>query len=107
MMLHSRIPLEHIDAVFEPPPEGTRKIVLSTNMAESSITIEDVEYVIDSCLTKILVADPDTNYVSLQTRWADRGSCDQRRGRAGRGGNLEVMSMCLEQMDVAVNVMGK
>ncbi len=53
-------------------------------MAESSITIPDVEYVIDFCLTKNLVADPETNYVSLQLQWADHNSCVQRMGRAGR-----------------------
>ncbi len=84
LVLHSRIPIEDIDRVFDHPRPGVRKVVLATNMAESSLTIPDVEYVIDFCLTKILVADLETNYVSLQLAWADRSSCDQRRGRAGR-----------------------
>ena len=70
--------------VFLPPELNQRKIILSTNIAESSITIPDVEYVIDFCLTKILMADPETNYVSLKLHWADRNSLVQRKGRAGR-----------------------
>ena len=53
LVLHSRIPLESMDHVFESPLPGHRKIILATNMAESSITIPDVEYVIDFCLTKV------------------------------------------------------
>ena len=84
LVLHSRIPLESMDLVFEAPLTGYRKIILATNMAESSITIPDVEYVIDFCLTKVLRADPATNYVALKLDWADKSSCVQRMGRAGR-----------------------
>eukprot|EP00095_Tigriopus_kingsejongensis_P001771 maker-scaffold339_size202159-snap-gene-1.20 protein:Tk01771 transcript:maker-scaffold339_size202159-snap-gene-1.20-mRNA-1 annotation:"atp-dependent rna helicase tdrd9" len=84
LVLHSRIPLEDIDLVFDPAPLGFRKVILATNVAESSITIPDVGYIIDFCLTKILVTDPDTNYVSLQMDFADKNSCRQRAGRTGR-----------------------
>ena len=84
LVLHSRIPLESMDQVFEPILPGYRKIILATNMAESSITIPDVEYVIDFCLPKVLRADPATNYVALKLDWADKSSCVQRMGRAGR-----------------------
>ena len=84
LVLHSRIPLDSIDQVFEPVMVGYRKIILATNMAESSITIPDVEYVVDFCLTKVLRADPATNYVALKLDWADKSSCVQRMGRAGR-----------------------
>ena len=84
LVLHSRIPLDSIDQVFEPVMAGYRKIILATNMAESSITIPDVEYVVDFCLTKVLRADPATNYVALKLDWADKSSCVQRMGRAGR-----------------------
>ena len=84
-----------------------RKIILATNVAESSITIPDVTYVVDFCLTKKLNANKETNYVSLQLEWAgetscwvhpqkstpifcsrfpDKDSCKQRRGRCGRVG---------------------
>ena len=53
-------------------------------MAESSVTIPDISYVIDFCLTKKLNCDPETNYTSLQLEWADKNSCEQRKGRCGR-----------------------
>jgi len=56
---------------------GMRKIVLSTNIAESSLTIPDVEVVIDFCLTKNLNSDPLSNYVKLNLEWADGNSAVQ------------------------------
>ena len=50
-------------------------------MAESSVTIPDISYVIDFCLTKQLKCDLSTNYAALQLQWADKNSCEQRKGR--------------------------
>ena len=55
-------------------------MILSTNIAESSITVPDIKYVIDFCLTKNLVCDPDTNYTSLQMEWASKANSNQRKG---------------------------
>ncbi|XP_057589558.1 ATP-dependent RNA helicase TDRD9 [Hippopotamus amphibius kiboko] len=82
--LHSSVTLEEQNNVFLSPVPGYRKIILSTNIAESSVTVPDVKYVIDFCLTRTLVCDEDTNYQSLRLTWASKTSCDQRRGRAGR-----------------------
>ncbi|XP_038599213.1 ATP-dependent RNA helicase TDRD9 isoform X2 [Tachyglossus aculeatus] len=82
--LHSSVTLEEQNSVFSPPVPGYRKIILSTNIAESSVTVPDVKYVIDFCLTRTLVCDEDTNYQSLRLSWASKISCDQRKGRAGR-----------------------
>uniref|UniRef100_A0A8C5L9R0 RNA helicase n=1 Tax=Jaculus jaculus TaxID=51337 RepID=A0A8C5L9R0_JACJA len=82
--LHSSVTLEEQNNVFLSPVPGYRKIILSTNIAESSVTVPDVKYVIDFCLTRTLVCDEDTNYQSLRLRWASKTSCDQRKGRAGR-----------------------
>uniref|UniRef100_A0A1B6GC48 Probable ATP-dependent RNA helicase spindle-E n=1 Tax=Cuerna arida TaxID=1464854 RepID=A0A1B6GC48_9HEMI len=82
--LHSSITKEEQDKVRQYAPQGKRKIILSTNIAESSITIPDVKYVIDFCLTKHLVADPITGFTSLQLAWASHTNCIQREGRAGR-----------------------
>ncbi|XP_039224874.1 ATP-dependent RNA helicase TDRD9 isoform X2 [Crotalus tigris] len=82
--LHSSVTLEEQNNVFLAPVPGYRKILLSTNIAQSSVTVPDVKYVIDFCLTKNLVCDEDTNYQSLRLCWASKNSCDQRRGRAGR-----------------------
>ena len=60
--LHSSIPWEEHQAIFDILPANQRKIILSTNIAESSLTVPDIRYVIDFCLTKNLVADKDTNY---------------------------------------------
>ncbi|XP_031345439.1 probable ATP-dependent RNA helicase spindle-E isoform X2 [Photinus pyralis] len=82
--LHSSITTEEQRKVFFPPPSGVRKIILSTNIAESSITVPDITYVIDFCLTKTMVLDPDTQYQSLQLQWASHVNCTQRAGRVGR-----------------------
>ncbi|CAH2328578.1 ATP-dependent RNA helicase TDRD9 [Pelobates cultripes] len=82
--LHSSINLDEQNSVFMTPILGYRKIILSTNIAESSITVPDVKYVIDFCLTKTLVCDEETNYQSLRLSWASKANCDQRKGRAGR-----------------------
>ncbi|ELU13161.1 hypothetical protein CAPTEDRAFT_117270, partial [Capitella teleta] len=82
--LHSSIPKEDQGRVFEMAPIGMRKIILSTNIAESSITVPDVKFVIDFCLTKSLTCDQETYYTNLQVEWASKSSCEQRKGRAGR-----------------------
>ncbi|XP_053521960.1 ATP-dependent RNA helicase TDRD9 [Artibeus jamaicensis] len=82
--LHSSVILEEQSNVFLSPVPGYRKIILSTNIAESSVTVPDVKYVIDFCLTRTLVCDEDTNYQSLRLSWASKTSCNQRKGRAGR-----------------------
>ncbi|KAG7511385.1 ATP-dependent RNA helicase TDRD9 [Solea senegalensis] len=82
--LHSSVTLEEQNGVFLPPVPGYRKIIISTNIAESSVTVPDVKYVIDFCLARHLVCDPDTNHQSLHLTWASKTNCNQRRGRAGR-----------------------
>ncbi|XP_012273782.1 probable ATP-dependent RNA helicase spindle-E [Orussus abietinus] len=84
IVLHSSITNEEQQRIFEKPPTGFRRIILSTNIAESSITVPDVKYVIDFCLTKQLVTDPKTNFQSLELVWASKANCVQRAGRTGR-----------------------
>jgi ATP-dependent RNA helicase TDRD9 len=60
------------------------KVIISTKIAESSITVPDIKYVIDFCLTKELYCDPATNYTHLRVEWASKANLDQRSGRAGR-----------------------
>ncbi|XP_015591096.1 probable ATP-dependent RNA helicase spindle-E [Cephus cinctus] len=84
VVLHSSITNEEQQRIFEKPPTGYRRIILSTNIAESSITVPDVKYVIDFCLTKQLVTDPLTNFQCLELVWASKANCDQRAGRTGR-----------------------
>lgn len=82
--LHSTITIDEQSRVFEKPQRSFRKVILSTNIAESSITVPDIKYVIDFCLTKNLVCDVNTHYTHLQLEWASHSNCIQRKGRAGR-----------------------
>ncbi|CAN1351884.1 DExH-box ATP-dependent RNA helicase DExH6 [Linum perenne] len=82
--LHSMVPAGEQKKVFSRPPQGCRKIVLSTNIAESAITIDDVVYVIDSGRMKEKSYDPYNNVSTLQTSWTSKASAKQREGRAGR-----------------------
>lgn len=72
------------DAAIRPSPEGRRKVVLSTPVAESSITIDGVRVVIDSGLVRQPVYEPSTGITRLETIRASQASADQRAGRAGR-----------------------
>ena len=71
-------------AAIAPPSAGHRKIVLATDLAESSLTIEGIRVVIDCGLARMPVLDPSGLSTRLQTVRASRASVDQRRGRAGR-----------------------
>ncbi|KAF2744988.1 DEAD/DEAH box helicase-like protein [Sporormia fimetaria CBS 119925] len=70
--------------VFPPAPPGQRKVIAATNVAETSITIEDIVAVIDTGRVKETSFDPQNNMVRLAETWASRAACKQRRGRAGR-----------------------
>ncbi|XP_057792860.1 DExH-box ATP-dependent RNA helicase DExH6 isoform X2 [Salvia miltiorrhiza] len=82
--LHSMVPLVEQKKVFKRPPPGCRKIVLSTNIAETSVTIDDVVYVIDSGRMKEKSYDPYNNVSTLHSSWVSKASAKQREGRAGR-----------------------
>lgn len=82
--LHSQISSKDQSIVFVKAPFYYRKVILATNIAESSITVPDIKYVIDFCLTKSNETDPDTNYQQLVLQWASKASLTQRKGRAGR-----------------------
>ncbi|CAM9232255.1 unnamed protein product, partial [Choristocarpus tenellus] len=82
--LHSGIPTGRQREVFARPPSGCRKIVLATNIAETSITINDVAFVIDSGRVKEANYDPHLKLKTLVPQWVSKASARQRRGRAGR-----------------------
>lgn len=84
MKLHSTLPADDQTAVFRKPGPNQRKVILSTNIAESSITVPDIKFVIDFCLQRLLVTDTLTNFSTLRTEWASKSNCIQRAGRAGR-----------------------
>ncbi|KAL7060938.1 hypothetical protein AAHC03_010121 [Spirometra sp. Aus1] len=82
--LHSRLPSARQRCVFDPPPRGQRKIVVATNIAETSITIEDVVFVVDCGHIKLTTYDPQTNTSTLAPVLVSKANAAQRRGRAGR-----------------------
>eukprot|EP00756_Hemistasia_phaeocysticola_P061432 Hpha_TRINITY_DN4922_c0_g1::TRINITY_DN4922_c0_g1_i1::g.51321::m.51321/K14442/DHX36, RHAU; ATP-dependent RNA helicase DHX36 len=82
--LHSRVPMKEQARVFHSPPAGQRKIILATVIAETSITVEDVVFVVDCGKSRMTFFIGDLGISSLRTVWAARSNCTQRRGRAGR-----------------------
>jgi len=83
--LHGKLQPEEQQKVFE-ETSGKRKIVFSTNVAETSVTIPGIKYVIDTGLSKEMGYDPQRNMNSLEIRPISQSSADQRKGRAGRTG---------------------
>lgn len=84
LQLHSGIPKKDQQLVFQPAVPGQRKIVLSTNIAETSLTIDDVSVVIDSGLAKEKTYDPHTKLSYLKVSYISQAAARQRKGRAGR-----------------------
>lgn len=72
------------DEAIAPAPEGRRKIVLATGIAESALTIEGIRVVVDCGVARVPRHDPDVGVTRLATVRVSRASADQRRGRAGR-----------------------
>ncbi|KAH9376743.1 hypothetical protein HPB48_010961 [Haemaphysalis longicornis] len=82
--LHSMMPTVNQRQVFDRPPPGQRKVVLATNIAETSITINDVVYVIDCGKIKMSNFDVENNLATLDAEWVSKANAQQRKGRAGR-----------------------
>jgi ATP-dependent RNA helicase DHX57 len=82
--LHGGLPPSQQSKVFERPPPGVTKIVVATNVAETSITIDDVTCVIDTGRANEVRFDAVKGISRLQEVYVSQASCQQRRGRAGR-----------------------
>ena len=82
--LHGKLQPEENQRAFNPPPSGKRKIVFSTSIAETSVTIDGVVYVIDSGMANVSGYDQLRNMTFLDIRFITKSSVRQRRGRAGR-----------------------
>jgi len=84
MPLYARLGSEEQEKVFETTPEGKTKVVVATNVAETSVTIDGITAVIDTGLAKLNFYNPNTYTSSLIETEISRASADQREGRAGR-----------------------
>jgi len=82
--LHGSLDASSQDRAIRPDPQGRRKIVLATSIAETSLTIEGVRVVIDTGFSRIPRFDPSTGMTRLETVRVSKASAEQRRGRAGR-----------------------
>lgn len=84
--IYASLPSELQSKIFEPTPPGARKVVLATNIAETSLTIDGIVYVIDPGFVKENVYNARTGMESLVVTPCSRASANQRSGRAGRVG---------------------
>ncbi|PIG86343.1 pre-mRNA-splicing factor ATP-dependent RNA helicase-like protein cdc28 [Aspergillus arachidicola] len=84
--IYANLPSELQTKIFEPTPPKARKVVLATNIAETSLTIDGIVYVIDPGFVKENVFNPRTGMESLVVTPCSRASANQRAGRAGRVG---------------------
>ncbi|MGH8327579.1 MAG: ATP-dependent RNA helicase, partial [Steroidobacteraceae bacterium] len=82
--LYGELSGEEQEAAIRPAPAGSRRVVLATNIAETSLTIPGVRVVVDSGLVRRLRFDPATGMSRLETQRISRASAEQRQGRAGR-----------------------
>ncbi|KAL3343127.1 hypothetical protein AABB24_026940 [Solanum stoloniferum] len=84
--IYANLPTELQAKIFEPTPEGARKVVLATNIAETSLTIDGIKYVIDPGFSKMKSYNPRTGMESLLVAPISKASANQRAGRSGRTG---------------------
>lgn len=84
--LHSLLPTTAQMRIFKDTPQGHRLVVVATNIAETSLTIPGIRYVLDAGKVKSRDFDPRTGVQRFVTGWTSRASADQRAGRAGRVG---------------------
>jgi ATP-dependent helicase HrpB len=82
--LHGELPIEQQSQVLQPGADGKRRVILATNVAESSVTLPGVRVVIDSGQAREPHYDPNSGFTRLQTVAISQASADQRAGRAGR-----------------------
>ncbi|MEJ1097427.1 MULTISPECIES: ATP-dependent helicase HrpB [unclassified Pseudoxanthomonas] len=82
--LHGELPVEKQSEALQPDPQGRRRVVLATNVAESSVTLPGVRVVIDAGLAREPRYDPNSGFARLEIVNISRASADQRAGRAGR-----------------------
>jgi len=94
--LFSGLPVEQQMVAFQPTPRSLRKVVVATNIAETSVTIEGITYVIDSMFIKLRVYNPLAGLESLMIAPVSKACAVQRAGRAGRVRPGHCLRLCTE-----------
>lgn len=94
--IFAALPFDQQELVFQAAPPGCRKIVLATNIAETSITISGIRFVVDTGLVKMKLCHPQTGVEILQLVETSKASAQQRAGRAGREAAGEVYRLYVE-----------
>ncbi|KZT55357.1 P-loop containing nucleoside triphosphate hydrolase protein [Calocera cornea HHB12733] len=97
--LHANLSPAEQKLVFPPPPRGQRKIVVATNVAETSITIPDIVHVVDAGRVKENEYDPESGLSRLVESWVPKAGARQRRGRAGRTQKGDCWKMYTRRME--------
>ncbi|KAJ3282727.1 DEAH (Asp-Glu-Ala-His) box polypeptide 34 [Rhizoclosmatium sp. JEL0117] len=97
LKLHSSLSVTEQEKVFDVAPAGIRKCILSTNIAETSVTIDGVRFIIDSGKVKEMSFDAKTRLSRLSEFWISQSSAKQRMGRAGRTGPGECFRFYTER----------
>lgn len=82
--LYASLPLDEQGKIFQPTPTGKRKIICSTNVAETSITIEGIVYVVDTGIRRVLTFNHKSRIEILAESYISKQDSEQRKGRAGR-----------------------
>ena len=100
-ILHSQINEEEQDKVFSKIKK--RKIVIATNIAESSITIPNIDFVIDFCLMKEMEYSTTSDSEKLALKWCSKANCEQRSGRTGRIGEGFVFRLVTKEFYEKLN----
>jgi len=95
--IYSQLPSEAQARIFEAAPPGTRKLIVATNIAETSLTVDGILYVVDCGFCKMKVFNSRTNMDSLQVWPVSQANANQRKGRAGRTGPGRCFRLYTEQ----------
>ncbi|RMZ83468.1 hypothetical protein DV737_g1615, partial [Chaetothyriales sp. CBS 132003] len=95
--IYSQMPADLQAKIFDPAPPGVRKVIVATNIAETSLTVDGIMYVVDSGFSKLKVYNPRMGMDTLQITPISQANASQRAGRAGRTGPGKAFHLYTEQ----------
>lgn len=95
--IYSQLPAEQQTKIFEKAPPGVRKVIVATNIAETSLTVDGIMYVVDCGFSKLKVYNPRMGMDTLQITPISQANASQRSGRAGRTGPGKAYRLYTEQ----------